>query len=238
MTEPLLAVSDLDVTYGEAQALFAVSLEVDPGAVVAVLGPNGAGKSSLAGAIGGRVRPAGGQIRLDGRDVTGWAAHRMSGQGLAYVPEERAIFPHLSVLENLRVRLRYAVERGERAGALERALETFPVLADRRRQQAGTLSGGEQQMLSLARVLAAPPRLLVADEMSLGLAPRLVDLVFDALARARADGVAVLLVEQYVERALEFADRAVILRRGRVVWHGAAGDAAGELVAGYLGESP
>jgi branched-chain amino acid transport system ATP-binding protein len=238
MTEPLLAVSDLDVTYGEAQALFAVSLEVDPGAVVAVLGPNGAGKSSLAGAIGGRVRPAGGKIRLDGRDVTGWAAHRMSGQGLAYVPEERAIFPHLSVLENLRVRLRYAVERGERAGALERALETFPVLADRRRQQAGTLSGGEQQMLSLARVLAAPPRLLVADEMSLGLAPRLVDLVFDALTRARADGVAVLLVEQYVERALEFADRAVILRRGRVVWHGAAGDAAGELVAGYLGESP
>lgn len=238
MTEPLLAVSDLDVTYGEAQALFAVSLEVDPGAVVAVLGPNGAGKSSLAGAIGGRVRPAGGQIRLDGRDVTGWPAHRMSGQGLAYVPEERAIFPHLSVLENLRVRLRYAVERGERAGALERALETFPVLADRRRQQAGTLSGGEQQMLSLARVLAAPPRLLVADEMSLGLAPRLVDLVFDALTRARADGVAVLLVEQYVERALEFADRAVILRRGRVVWHGAAGDAAGELVAGYLGESP
>ena len=105
----------------------------------------------------------------------------MSGQGLAYVPEERAIFPHLSVIENLRVRLRYAVERRERAATLERALETFPVLADRRRQQAGTLSGGEQQMLSLARVLAAPPRLLVADEMSLGLAPRLVDLVFDAL---------------------------------------------------------
>jgi len=237
MTEPLLSVSDLDVTYGEAQALFGVSLEVAPGAAVAVLGPNGAGKSSLAGAICGRVRPARGQIRLAGRDVTGWPAHRMSGQGLAYVPEERAIFPHLSVLENLRVRLRYAVERGARAAALERALDTFPVLADRRRQQAGTLSGGEQQMLSLARVLAAPPRLLVADEMSLGLAPRLVDLVFDALTRAREEGVAVLLVEQYVERALEFADRAAILRRGRVVWQGAANDAAGELVAGYLGES-
>jgi len=238
MTEPLLVVSNLDVAYGEAQALFGVSLEVGPGAVVAVLGPNGAGKSSLAGAIGGRVRPARGQVRLGGHDVTGWPAHRMSGQGLAYVPEERAIFPHLSVIENLRVRLRYAVPRGERAAALERALDTFPVLADRRRQQAGTLSGGEQQMLSLARVLAAPPRLLVADEMSLGLAPLLVDLVFDALTRAREEGVAVLLVEQYVERALEFADRAVILRRGRVVWHGAASDAASELVAGYLGESP
>ena len=238
MTEPLLDVSDLDVRYGEAQALFNVSLDVAPGAVVAVLGPNGAGKSSLAGAICGRVRPAGGRIRLAGRDVTGWPAHRMSGQGLAYVPEERAIFPHLSVLENLRVRLRYAVARGERTAALERAFETFPILADRRRQQAGTLSGGEQQMLSLARVLAAPPRLLVADEMSLGLAPRLVDLVFDALTRARGEGVAVLLVEQYVERALEFAAQAVILRRGRVVWHGAARDAASELVAGYLGESP
>src|SRR6202011_113732 len=113
-------------------------------------------------------------------------------------PEQRAIFPHLSVLENLRVRLRYAVARPERAAALERALDTFPVLADRRRQQAGTLSGGEQQMLGLARVLAAPPRLLIADEMSLGLAPRLVDTIFDTLTRARAEGVTVLLVEQYV----------------------------------------
>ncbi len=162
----------------------------------------------------------------------------MSGQGLAYVPEERAIFPHLTVLENLRVRLRYAVPRGERTAALDRALATFPVLAERRRQQAGTLSGGEQQMLSLARVLAAPPRLLVADEMSLGLAPRLVDLVFTALHQARQEGVALLLVEQYVERALELADQAVILRRGRVVWQGAASDAGSELVAGYLGESP
>jgi branched-chain amino acid transport system ATP-binding protein len=119
---------------------------------------------------------------------------------------------------------------------LERALETFPVLAERRKQQAGTLSGGEQQMLSLARVLAAPPRLLIADEMSLGLAPKLVDLVFESLTRARAEGVTVMLVEQYVERALEFADEAVILRRGRLVWHGPAGEAGAELVAGYLGE--
>ncbi len=233
----LLDVRDLEVTYGESRALFGVSLDVPVGGAVAVLGPNGAGKSSLAGAIGGRVRPSRGRVRVEGRDVTGWPLHRVSRLGVAYVPEERAIFPHLSVLENLRVRLRYAVPRVSRAAALDRALETFPILAERRRQQAGTLSGGEQQMLSLARVLAAPPRLLIADEMSLGLAPQLVDLVFDALTRARAEGVAVMLVEQYVERALAFAEDAVILRRGRLVWRGPAADAAGELVAGYLGDS-
>jgi branched-chain amino acid transport system ATP-binding protein len=155
--------------------------------------------------------------------------------GVAYVPEERAIFPHLSVIDNLRVLLRYAVPRTERANALERALGLFPVLGERRKQQAGTLSGGEQQMLSLARVLAAPPRLLVADEMSLGLAPRLVDLVFESLQTAREEGVSILLIEQYVERALGLADEAVILRRGLVAWRGAAKDAHAELIAGYLG---
>jgi branched-chain amino acid transport system ATP-binding protein len=236
MTAPLLSVEALDVRYGEAQALFGVSVDVPPGGAVAVLGPNGAGKSSLAAAIGGRVRPAAGTIRFDGRDVTGWTAHRLTRLGVAYVPEGRAIFPHLSVLENLRVLLRHAAPRRERAAALERAFDAFPILGERRRQPAGTLSGGEQQMLSLARVLASPPRLLIADEMSLGLAPLVVELVFDALARARRRGVAVLLVEQYVERALHFAETAVILRRGRRVWSGAAADAATELVAGYLGD--
>ncbi len=233
----LLAVEELEVTYGEARALVGVSIEIPPGGSVAVLGPNGAGKSSLAAAIGGRVRPSGGTIRFEGRDITGRSLHRVSRLGIAYVPEERAIFPHLSVLENLRVRLRYAVPASARGEALERALTLFPILAQRRRQQAGTLSGGEQQMLSLARVLAAPPRLLVADEMSLGLAPLLVDVVFDALATARDEGVAVILVEQYVERALAFAHDAVILRRGQLVWRGAARDAGAQVVAGYLGDS-
>jgi branched-chain amino acid transport system ATP-binding protein len=232
---PLLAVEDLDVRYGEARALFGLSLNVDRGGALAVLGPNGAGKSSLAAAIAGLITPAAGSVRLDGVDITGRGAHVVSRMGVAYVPEERAIFPHLSVLENLKVHLRYAVPRAERGDALERALGTFPVLAERRRQQAGTLSGGEQQMLSLARVLAAPPRLLIADEMSLGLAPRLVDLVFDSLRRARDEGVTVVLVEQYVERALEFAEEAVILRRGRLVWRGAAAEAGDELASGYLG---
>ncbi|HSO94923.1 MAG TPA: ABC transporter ATP-binding protein [Acidimicrobiia bacterium] len=235
MTVPMLDVRDLSVTYGEARAVVGVSFTVPAGGALAVLGPNGAGKSSLAGAVAGHVRPSAGRVRVDGRDVTGWPAHRVARAGIAYAPEQRAIFPHLSVLENLRVRLRYAVARPERAAALERALETFPVLADRRRQQAGTLSGGEQQMLGLARVLAAPPRLLVADEMSLGLAPRLVDTIFDALTRARAEGVTVVLIEQYVERALAFADDAVIMRRGAVAWQGRAADAGTELVSSYLG---
>jgi branched-chain amino acid transport system ATP-binding protein len=237
-TEQLLEIEGLEVAYGEAHALFGVSLSIAPGGALAVLGRNGAGKSSLAAAVGGVVPPAGGTIRFAGKDVTRWRAHRMGRLGIAYVPEERAIFPHLSVIENLRLRLRHAVPRAERSDALARALETFPVLAERRSQAAGTLSGGEQQMLSLARVLAAPPRLLVADEMSLGLAPKMVDLVFDALGRARAEGVAVLLVEQYVERALDFADHAVILRRGRVAWEGKAEDARAELVTEYLGDAP
>jgi len=234
-TEPVLAVEGLEVQYGEARALFGVDLEVAAGQVVAVLGPNGAGKTSLAAAIMGRVTPAAGTVRISGENVTGRPTSQISRLGVAYVPEERAIFPHLSVIENLRALLRYAVPRPERARALERALQLFPVLADRRRQQAGTLSGGEQQMLALARVLAAPPKLLVADEMSLGLAPLLVDLVFDSLARARAEGVTVLLIEQYVERALAFADEAIILRRGRVAWRGHAADAQTQLVAEYLG---
>jgi len=232
---PVLAVEGLEVRYGEARAVFGVDLEVTQGEVVAVLGPNGAGKTSLAAAITGRVPPAAGTVHVSGLDVTERSASQISRLGVAYVPEERAIFPHLSVIDNLRVLLRYAVARDDRVAAVDRALDLFPVLAERRRQQAGTLSGGEQQMLALARVLAAPPKLLVADEMSLGLAPRLVDLVFDSLRTARDEGVSILLIEQYVERALGLANEAVILRRGRVGWRGPASEAHGELVAGYLG---
>jgi branched-chain amino acid transport system ATP-binding protein len=230
-----LHVEDLEVSYGDAHVLFGVSFDVTAGGALAVLGPNGAGKSTLAAAITGAVRPARGRVVLGGTNVAGRSAQRISRQGVAYVPEERALFPHLSVGDNLRVRIRYAVPRARRRAALERALELFPVLAQRRKQLAGTLSGGEQQMLSLARVLAAPPKLLVADEMSLGLAPLMVDLVFEALARAREQGVTIVLVEQYVERALALVDEAIILRRGRVAWRGAAADAGRELVAEYLG---
>jgi branched-chain amino acid transport system ATP-binding protein len=232
---PVLAVEGVEVSYGDARAVFGVDLSIAPGGALALLGRNGAGKSSLAAAVGGTLRPSTGRVLLDGVDVTRMSSNRRSRLGIAFVPEERAIFPHLSVLDNLKLRLRHAVPRRERGAALDRAFELFPVLAERRRQGAGTLSGGEQQMLSLARVMAAPPRLLVADEMSLGLAPKMVDLVFETLTLARAEGVTVLLVEQYVERALAFADDAVIMNRGQIAWRGPTSDAGAELVSGYLG---
>jgi branched-chain amino acid transport system ATP-binding protein len=232
---PLLRVRDLEVAYGVARALFGVSFDVPAGSVTAVLGANGAGKSSLASAIAGVVTPRGGTIEFAGQDITGWSAHRVCKLGLAYVPENRNLFPHLSVRDNLWAQMRFTVPRSERKAAQERALDLFPVLAERSRQQAGTLSGGEQQMLSLARVLAAPPKLLIADEMSLGLAPLLVDLVFQSLEQAKTEGVTVLLIEQFVERALGFADEAVILRHGLVGWTGHARDAGSELLTEYLG---
>lgn len=232
---PLLEVDDLEVRYGNARALFGVSLSVAPGSTLAVLGPNGAGKSSLAGAIAGLVPSSSGRIHFDGRDITKRSPHRIARAGLAYVPEQRGIFPTLTVLDNLRLTLLHMVPPTDRGAALERAFAAFPQIADRRRQLAGTLSGGEQQMLSLARILAAPPRLLVADELSLGLAPLVVDVIFESLERARSEGVSVLLIEQYVDRALAFADEVVILRRGRVGWKGASADANEALLEEYLG---
>ena len=232
---PLLAVDALSVSYGEAKALSGVSFALAAGRAVAVLGANGAGKSSLAAALVGVVRPSAGRVSFDGVDITRRPAHRVSRAGIAYVPEGRGIYPHLTVIDNLRAMLRYAVPRTDREAAVERAVGLFPVLGQRRKQAAGTLSGGEQQMLSLARVLAAPPKLLIADEMSLGLAPMMVDVVFDALDRVKQAGVTILLVEQYVERALALADDAIVLRQGEIAWSGAAADAHAEVVSSYLG---
>ncbi len=234
-TTPLLEVTDVQVAYGEARALFGVSLTVARGSVTAILGANGAGKSSLASAMAGVVHPSAGRVVFDGHDITGKSSHAIAKLGLAYVPESRNLFPHLSVKDNLWAQLRFSLPRAQRKDAYDRAMDMFPVLADRRTQAAGTLSGGEQQMLALARVLAATPTLLIADEMSLGLAPRIVDLVFESLQRARDEGVTVVLIEQFVERALGFADRAVVLRHGLVGWQGAAADAGDELLAEYLG---
>ncbi|HXY93464.1 MAG TPA: ATP-binding cassette domain-containing protein, partial [Acidimicrobiia bacterium] len=161
--------------------------------------------------------------------------HRIARAGLAHVPEQRGIFPSLTVLDNVRLSLLHVVRSSERGDAVDRAFAAFPQLADRRRQLAGTLSGGEQQMLGLARILAAPPRLLVADELSLGLAPLVVDLIFESLERARTEGVSVLLIEQYVDRALAFADQVTILRRGRVGWQGPSAEANDALLEEYLG---
>jgi branched-chain amino acid transport system ATP-binding protein len=237
VSETLLEIEGLRVSYGDAQALFGIDLAVAPGEVVAVLGPNGAGKSTLAGAVSGLVRPVTGHIRFQGTDIASLPSHRVASLGLAHIPEGRGIFPSLPVIDNLRMRLRRVGGRSEREEAIGKAFALFPVLGERRRQRAGTLSGGEQQMLALAPVLAAPPTLLVADELSLGLAPLLVDAIFGTLEQARASGVTIVLIEQFVHRALAFADRAVILQRGRIGWEGNSSEAGAEVLARYLSET-
>ena len=232
-----LVVEGLCVRYGDAVALTDVSCTVAPGEVVAVVGPNGAGKSSLARALSGLVAPTRGRILLDGKDVAGWSPDAVRRSGVVHLPEGRGIFASLSVNENLRLAVAGAGGRQERRDGVDAALEVFPALADRRRVQAGLLSGGEQQMLSLARALATSPRLVIADEMSLGLAPKLVDVVFDGLDRMRQRGVTVLMVEQYVHRALDFADTCLVLQRGRLVWAGPANRAGSEVLRHYLGEA-
>jgi branched-chain amino acid transport system ATP-binding protein len=232
---PALVVENLSVRYGDAVALTDVSFSAGPGRALAVLGPNGAGKSTLARALSGLVASHEGRIELGGEDIAAWPPHRIRRAGLLQLPEGRGVFRSLSVADNLKMAAIGQPDRQHRDEAIDLALTTFPNLASRRRQTAGRLSGGEQQMLSLARALATSPQLLVADELSLGLAPKLVDLVFDSLERARQEGVTVVLIEQYVHRALAFADDCLILQRGSVAWHGPSGEAGSELLRGYLG---
>jgi ABC-type branched-subunit amino acid transport system ATPase component len=232
---PVLNVEGLSVRYGEAIGLTGVSFSVGAGRALAVLGANGAGKSSLARALSGLVRPSGGRIVLAGEEIGDWAPDRIRRAGLVYLPESRGVFRSLTVMENLRMAAALESRRARRE-AVERALELFPALAARQRQPASLLSGGEQQMLSLARALATFPRLLIADELSLGLAPKMVDLVFDGLSRARQAGVTVIMIEQYVHRALAFADECVVLQRGELAWSGQASAAHGEVLRHYLGD--
>jgi branched-chain amino acid transport system ATP-binding protein len=233
-----LAVEGLSVSYGEAMALTDISFRVDAGKVLAVLGSNGAGKSSLARAVSGLVRAQSGRVLFGDEDIRAWTPDRIRRAGLLHLPEGRGVFRSLTVIDNVKMAAA-SVDGGRKARreAVAIAFDTFPVLASRRRQVAGSLSGGEQQMLSLARALATAPKLIVADEMSLGLAPRLVDLVFDGLARARDRGVTVVMIEQYVHRALAFADDCLVLQRGALAWHGPARQAGGEVLSRYLGEA-
>jgi ABC-type branched-subunit amino acid transport system ATPase component len=230
-----VVVEGLSVRYGDAMALSGVSFSLEQGTVLAVLGPNGAGKSSLARALSGLV-PFEGRVSVLGADAAGWPAHRLRRAGVVHLPEGRGVFRGLTVSENLRMATRTMGDRHRRREAVERAFEIFPVLGDRRHQPAGLLSGGEQQMLSLARALATSPTVLVADELSLGLAPLMVDVVFEGLDRARRQGVAVVMTEQYVHRALGFADHCLVLQRGQVSWSGPAEVARREVLSRYLGE--
>jgi branched-chain amino acid transport system ATP-binding protein len=213
----LLEAEDLEVSYGSLRAVQGVSLQVPEGALAAILGPNGAGKSTLLRALAGLHPPSGGRVLLRGEDLTGLAAHEVARRGIALVPEGRAIFPGLTVADNLRL----AGARGER---MERVTGAFPVLAERLAQMAGTLSGGEQQMLALARCTAAEAPVLLLDEPSLALAPRLVDEVFRQVRALREAGRTVVLVEQYVSRALDMADLVYVMEKGRCVFAGEPGE--------------
>jgi branched-chain amino acid transport system ATP-binding protein len=235
--DALLTVENVSVRYASVQALFGVSLSLPEGAVVAVLGANGAGKSTLARTVSGLVPPIEGTITFGGVDITKWHPHRIRRAGLVHIPEGRGIFPGLTVQENLRMAVRRVGSPPERRSAYEHAYEMFPALGQRRRQRAGTLSGGEQQMLALARALAITPRLIIADEMSLGLAPLVVDFVFESIERANQAGVTIMLIEQFIHRALGLASQCVILRQGLVAWTGRADDARQEVLDRYLGES-
>jgi branched-chain amino acid transport system ATP-binding protein len=220
MSAPLLSVENVSAAYGPFRALFGVSFTVAPGEAVALLGTNGAGKTTVARVCTGLVPPSEGRIALDGEDMTGRQAFKFARAGVTHAPEGRSVFASLTVEENLTLAFREVVGRAGTRAALDTAYELFPRLSERRRQLAGSLSGGEQRMLALARVLVHPPKLLVVDELSLGLAPIVIDDVYRNLAQLRAKGVALVVVEQQVEHALDLADRVVVLSRGEVTYDG------------------
>ena len=209
-----------------------VDLCVPDGSVVALLGPNGAGKTTLLRAVAGLIPITAGAIRLDGRDVTGWPSHRRAQAGLCLVPEGRGVFPALTVADNLRLQAPPDVDRAAAAVAVR----SFPRLGERLAQRAGTMSGGEQQMLALARAYVAAPRVVLLDEVSMGLAPKIVDEIFDHLRGLAERGVTLLLVEQYVTRALELADYVYVLNKGQVSFAGEPGQVdEASVTSSYLG---
>jgi len=216
----LLAAERIHAGYGKLEILHDVSLEVRPGEIVSIIGPNGAGKSTAFKSIVGLLRPRAGTVRFKGQDITGLRPDLVLRRGLAYVPQGRIVFPQMTVLENLEMGAYIERDGARVAAALERVYALFPVLAERRKQKAGTMSGGEQQMVAIARALMTTPSLILLDEPSLGLAPRFVALIFDKLAEMRGAGYTLMLVEQNATRALAIADRGYVLELGRNRFHG------------------
>ncbi|MGB2876122.1 MAG: ABC transporter ATP-binding protein [Gaiellaceae bacterium] len=236
MAETVLELEQLEVAYDGVLAVRGLSLTVARGEIVGLIGPNGAGKTTTLRAIMGLVRPAGGDVRLAGRSLRGRAPERIARAGVALVPEGRRIYPHLTVDENLRLGLA-ARRRGGQSDILESLRELFPVLGRDRKRPGGLLSGGEQQQLAIARALAAEPDVLLLDEPSLGLAPTLVDVVFERLAQIRARGVTTVLVEQRAQRTVAFADRTYALANGELKATFTPADASDtdRMVAAYFG---
>jgi branched-chain amino acid transport system ATP-binding protein len=231
---PLLELRDVDSGYGPFRALFGVSLTLERGSVLALLGSNGAGKTTVARVCSGLIAPTSGQVLFEGVDVTGWRPFKFAQLGVVHAPEGRSVFASLTVSENLELTFRRTRGRGGVKAGLDEAYGLFPRLGERRTQQAGTLSGGEQRMLSLARVLVEKPRLLIADELSLGLAPLVVDEVYRTLDTIRSGGTTLLLVEQHVHHALAIADNAIVMTKGEVAYAGPVSE-LGDLQARVLG---
>ena len=238
MTAPILEVDGLRVFYGAIEALRGISLRVPAGQVVALIGANGAGKTTTLRAITRMIRPSGGTVRFLGEDVTRLPSHRIVARGMAHAPEGRGIFLNLTVKENLDLGAYLRTDTHAIAADRERAFALFPILAERRTQVAGTLSGGEQQMLAVARALMGRPKLMLLDEPSLGLAPQVVERIFTVLREVNETGVALLLVEQNAHKALQLAHRAYVLETGNVVMEGTGQEllASPEVRRAYLGE--
>jgi branched-chain amino acid transport system ATP-binding protein len=235
----MLEIQDVVTSYGMIQALRGVSLTARSGEITCLLGPNGAGKTTLLYTVAGILHPRSGSIRFEGQELAGVPADRVVARGISLVPENRLVFPHMPVRENLLAGAYTRLTRDRRGvqADLETVLDRFPILRQRAGQHAGTLSGGEQQMLAIARGLMARPSLLMMDEPSLGLAPMLVEQIFEIVAALNRDGITVLLVEQNARMALAVAHRAYVLEQGRIAFQGTAGDAAADRVISraYLG---
>ena len=235
MAEPILSVDNLTVSYGRVQAVRGVSFQAAPGSLVTLVGANGAGKSSVINAVSGMLRPRGGTITFEGRNITRTPSHKLVRQGVVQVPEGRQILATLTIAENLQLGGWHA--GGAAKEAMDEVYDRFPVLAERRSSPAGSLSGGEQQMLAIARALVAAPRVMLMDEPSMGLAPKIVDEVFAVIEEIRSSGTTVVLVEQNARRALRAADHGYVLQTGEIVHAGPAADllADDRIVQAYLG---
>ncbi|MBA3236166.1 MAG: ABC transporter ATP-binding protein [Chloroflexi bacterium] len=217
MPDPILSVIDINTYYGSIHALRGISLEVGKGEIVALIGGNGAGKSTTLNSISGLVRQRSGQILLDGEDLSQFKPHEIAAKGCVQVPEGRRIFARLTVLENLKMGAYVVSDKAAVTQRIDRAFEMFPRLKQRQKQIAGTLSGGEQQMLAISRALMSEPKLLLLDEPSMGLAPLLVDLIFETIGDLHAQGTTILLVEQNARKALQVADSGYVIETGKIV---------------------
>jgi branched-chain amino acid transport system ATP-binding protein len=235
--EPLLSVSDLHVSYGRIEVLHGLDLQVNEGEIVALVGANGAGKSTLLKTISGLIRPRRGKVSLGGRDVTGWSPHKLVRAGIAHVPEGRRVFPRFDLRENLRVGGYVSPDFRTLGPEIDRVIASVPALERRKGSLAGELSGGEQQLLAVQRGLMSKPKLLLMDEPSMGLAPVLVDGIFDLIQQLNAGGTTVLLVEQNAVASMDIAHRAYVLAAGKVVMSGPAAELAArpEFSSAYLG---